>query len=171
VLEVACGTGVWTEVLVQVAEHITATDCSSRVLAQARKKNLDPKKVFFIEADAYDLSPVHGSFDSGFAGFWLSHIPKNRIHQFLSGFHSRLGKGALVFMCDNTFEEGRGGRLIREPGTQDTFKLRVLPDGSEHKVLKNYYDESSLHEIFSPLCRNLTIFEGKWFWWVSYNVS
>jgi len=171
VLEVACGTGVWTQVLAGVAEHVTATDISSAVLTEARRKKLDTRRVILIEADAYNLSSVSGSFDAGFAGFWFSHIPRDKIQEFLSEFHSRLGKNSFVFMVDNTFEEGRGGRLIRKPGTLDTFKLRALPDGSEHKVLKNYYNESLLRTIFSQISRNLTLHEGKWFWWLSYFIA
>lgn len=169
VLEIACGTGVWTRVLASVAKHVTATDISSEVLAEARKKNFDPARVSLIKADAYDLSTVPGQFNAGMAGFWFSHVPKSRISEFLTGFHMKLGKGSLVFLCDNTFEEGRGGKLVR--GKEDTFTIRELPDKSQHKVLKNYYDEPALRTLFSPLSRNLTIHAGKWFWWVSYNVA
>jgi 2-polyprenyl-3-methyl-5-hydroxy-6-metoxy-1,4-benzoquinol methylase len=171
VLEVACGTGVWTEVLAKVAEHVTATDISPVMLSQAHEKNLDPVKAEFIEADAFDLSQVPGTFNAGLAVFWFSHVPHSRVSEFLTGFHSRLQKGSLIFMADNTFEEGRGGKLIREPGVEDTFKLRTLSDGSAYRILKNYYHESYLRKILSPLSSNLIIHEGKWFWWVSYNIA
>ena len=171
ILEIACGTGYWTEKVAEVAEHITATDVSPVALAEAKKKNLDPAKVRFQETDAFDLTATSGKFDAGLACFWFSHVPKARIDEFLAGFHSRLGKGSLVFMADNTFEEGRGGEFIREEGAQDTFKIRTLSDGSKHKVLKNYYDEDQLKSILSPLSKNLTIHTGKWFWWVSYQVT
>jgi hypothetical protein len=141
------------------------------MLRETRQKNLKSDKVALIQADVYDLSAVPGSFDAGMVGFWLSHVPRSRMFEFLAGFHSKLGSGSLVFMADNTFEEGRGGRLISEPGTRDTFKLRSLPDGSAYKVLKNYYHEPSLRKILSPLSTNLIVHEGKWFWWVSCQVA
>lgn len=171
VLEIACGTGVWTKVLAKVAGHVTATDISPVMLREAHQKGLDPVKVEFIEADAFDLSNVQGTFNAGLANFWLSHVPRARIDKFLDGLHSRLGKDALVFFCDNTFEEGRGGEFVRQEGAQDTFKIRTLSDGSKHKVLKNYYDEDQLKSILSPLSKNLTIHTRKWFWWVNYKVA
>lgn len=171
ILEVACGTGYWTERVADVAAHVVGVDASSQMLKYARAKGLDPSKVKFYQGDVYELTSVRGAFDAGLACFWFSHVPRSRVDGFLNGFHSRLGKGSLVFMADNTFEEGRGGEFVKVDGIADTFKIRKLPDGSRHKVLKNYYDKTSLRKIFSPLTSNLTIHEGKWFWWVSYEVA
>jgi SAM-dependent methyltransferase len=171
VLEVACGTGYWTQFLADVAEYICATDLSRETLQWARAKALPFVKAEFREADAYALAEVPGSFDAGLANFWFSHIPKSRVAEFLRGFHARLGNGARVFMADNVYVPGMGGELISREGCADTFKLRQLADGSSHEVLKNYYDAGQLHAVFETRSTDLDVHVGKCFWWVSYVVN
>jgi len=91
--------------------------------------------------------------------------------EFLDGFHSKPEQGAVVFMADNTFEQGRGGELIGEEGVDDTFKMRTLSDGSQYKVLKSYYNYNELHQILASRSKNLKINTGSWCWWVNYQVT
>ena len=171
VLEVACGTGFWTEKIADVAREICAVDASAEVLAIAEAKGLPPDRVRFLQADAYALEAVEGTFDSGLANFWFSHIPKARLGEFLGGFHRRLGVGAVVFLADNVFVPGIGGKLVTLPGSADTFKLRALADGSKHQVLKNYYDAEQLRQILAPRVADLKIQIGQCFWRASYRVA
>lgn len=167
ILEIACGTGYWTAIACEAAEHITATDASPEVLEIARSKELPTGKVLFREGDAYRLSEVPGEFDAGLACFWLSHVPKSRLAEFIEGFHRRLGEGAAVFLADNVYVPGIGGELVTLPNSEDTYKLRRLADGSEHRVIKNYYDEPTLRRILSPLSADLRIHVGECFWWAA----
>jgi ubiquinone/menaquinone biosynthesis C-methylase UbiE len=170
VLEVACGTGFWTEIASQTALHIVAIDNSTEMLRIAQSKPIRQDKVQFLQADAYALSSVPGFFNGGLANFWFSHIPKSRIDEFLIGFHKRIGRSGAVFMADNVYMPGVGGELITQSGSEDTFKVRELSNGSKHKILKNYYTEDQIRQILMPLTSNLRIHMGSCFWWVSYNV-
>ena len=76
VLEVACGTGYWTEVAAEVAQHVVAVDISADMLAVARSKGLSAEKVEFCQADSYMLGRVPGGFDAGLANFWFSMFRK-----------------------------------------------------------------------------------------------
>lgn len=167
VLEVACGTGYWTERVAKTAAHITAVDAAPKTLAIARTKNLPRDKVEFQLGDAYRLNAVE-SFDAGLAMFWFSHVPKARIAEFLRGFHAALEKGSTVFMAENMLQEGIGGDLIRKPGIEDTFKRRMLADGSVHEVLKNYYDRSELEALLTPFATDLRIDMGTCFYRMQY---
>ncbi len=171
ILEVACGTGYWTQFVAEVADHILATDLSEEMLELAREKNLPPVKVQFQVVDAYALRSAPGSFNAGLANFWFSHVPKSRLDEFLRGFHHRLGAGAVVFLADNVYVPGLGGELVVRPGLEDTFKLRELADGSRHEVLKNYYDADQLRRILAPRAADLKTHVGQCFWWVSYRVN
>ena len=170
-LEVACGTGYWTERLAACAQSVVATDTSADMLSFARKKNLPEEVVTYRHADAYDLASVDGQFDAGVANFWLSHVPRSMLDEFLRGFHRRLGCGAIVFMIDNYCVPGYGGEFIRVAGSEDTFRRRQLADGSSHIIIKNYYDEAQLQKIFSPLTAALEINSGEYYWWLSYQVA
>ncbi|NRG48465.1 class I SAM-dependent methyltransferase [Bacillus sp. CRN 9] len=171
VLEVACGTGYWTQFIAQVANHITAIDFSLEVLTLAKEKNIPPNKVLFHQGDAYQLETVPGSFDAGYANFWFSHIPKAKIQEFLKQLHTRLGTGARVFIADNMYIETLGGTLIRKENDENTYKIRTLENGSQFEIIKNYYTETELREIFAPLSNDLVIHVGQCFWWLSYNVK
>ncbi len=137
VLEVACGTGFWTEKIMDAARAIVAADLSEAMLSIARSKSLASDKVTFLQADAYALETIVGAFDAALANFWFSHIPNARIKKFLEGLHRKLGAVSIIFMSDNVYVPGLGGELVVRPGVEDTFKLRVLADGSKHEVLKN----------------------------------
>ena len=171
VLEVACGTGYWTEIVAGVARHIVATDTSKEMLAIAREKGSPAQKVELRRGDAYGLESVPGDFDAGLANFWFSHVPKATTDEFLGGFHRRLGPGAIVFMADNVYVAGVGGELVIPPESEDTFKLRELSDGSRHRVLKNYYDGDDLRRILAPRSSDLQVHVGSCFWWVRYTVN
>jgi hypothetical protein len=45
-----------------------------------------------------------------------------------------------------------------------------LADGSQHQVLKNYFDAAHLQRLFEPRAIELEVRMGKCFWWVSYRV-
>jgi|ERR1043166_2781864 SAM-dependent methyltransferase len=171
VIEVACGTGYWTQFLAESAREILAVDISDEMLALARGKHFPPR-VRMQRADAYELDSIQGNdFDGGLANFWISHVPKARLPEFLDGFHARLTRGAVVFMADNVYVEGVGGPLVARPGVEDTFKLRALGDGSTHEVLKNYFTADELRNIFAPRGRDFEIHVGRCFWWIKYVVN
>jgi ubiquinone/menaquinone biosynthesis C-methylase UbiE len=167
VLEVACGTAYWTTVLSTAAAAVVATDAAPEMLELARQKSL-PNNVELRLADAYRLDQVEGAFDAALAGFWLSHVPKAKINEFLTGLHDRLGSGAVVLMVDNLNIPGYGGELVQVAHAEDTFKRRELRDGSTLDVLKNYYSNDELREMLAPRTRDLQIQSASYYWWMTY---
>jgi SAM-dependent methyltransferase len=168
VLEVACGTGFWTEIAAKTVAHIVAVDSSEKMLTIARQRTYSGN-VEYIRGNAYSLKEIPGKFDAGLANFWFSHVPKSKINEFLSNFHNKLERPALVFMADNRYVPGIGGQLITKAGIEDTFKLReAAADRSKHEVLKNYYDRENLERLFSPKTLDLKIQEIGYFWCVKY---
>jgi ubiquinone/menaquinone biosynthesis C-methylase UbiE len=170
IFEVACGTGYWTQFASETADRIVATDINDEVLEIAKQKNYSCP-VLFENADAYSLPFEPNSFTGGLANFWFSHVPKNRIDEFLTGFHKLLKPGSPVFICDNVFVEGIGGELIRKEGDEDTYKLRTLKNGTRQEILKNYFSRKELFEIFQNYDHSFSeknIVIGKCFWAVKY---
>ncbi len=165
-LEVACGTGYWTRIAAQTARSILAIDVAPAMLAHACAR-AGPNTSFRL-GDAYALDALPGDFDAGFATFWLSHVPRASITEFLEAFHRRIGPEAPVVLADNVFVPGLGGALVCPPGSADSFKLRLLADGSTHEVLKNYFDRAELARILEPRAQALEIHVGTCFWWARY---
>ena len=168
VLEIACGTGYWTAVAARTALHITATDASHEMLEIASAKALPPGIVTLLHGDAYDLASIPGEFDAAFANFWFSHIPRARLGDFLAKLQGKLLPGSLVFMADNVYVPGVGGELVHPPGSADSYKIRTLSDGSQHRILKNYYAEGELREILTPFAADLHVHVGSAYWWCAY---
>lgn len=164
VLEVACGSGHWTCFAAQVAGHVTGLDAAPQMLALARAKNCGAT---FLEADAYKLDDVPGTFDAGLAMQWFSHIPRDRIGEFLTVWHRRIGPGAPVFLADNQVMPYTS--VYRKPGADDTFEQRQL-DGDLYEVLKNYYSADELRAILAPYAVDVAVHEGARWWWLSYRV-
>src|SRR5262245_30048086 len=96
VLEVACGTGYWTEAIAVTANSVIAVDINRAVLAIARSKRFIRHNVSFEKQDAYALSRWSTRFTLGLAAFWWSHIPKSKLKSFLQQFHRCLQPDALV---------------------------------------------------------------------------
>ncbi len=171
VLEVACGTGYWTQFVVQTASHITAIDFSEEVLDIAKEKNINSNKAIFHQGDAYQLDKVPGRFNAAYANFWLSHIPKTRIQEFLKQLHTRLGSGSPVFLADNMYNESVGGTLVQKLNDENTYKVRTLDGGSQYEILKNYFSKTELRELFEPYSCDLEVHIGRCFWWVYYRAK
>lgn len=80
VLELACGTGLWTEKLLPFASRVTVVDGSPEMLALTRRK-LGSPKLRLVEADLFAWEP-DDAFEVVFFSFWLSHVPPERFEAF-----------------------------------------------------------------------------------------
>jgi len=170
VLDVGCGTGYWTQRVSETAESVTGVDINEAVLEIARSKEYGCPAEFRL-MDAYGLDFPGRPFTGALASFWLSHVPRERMGPWIEGLHRVLEPGARVFVADNTFIEGVGGKLVTRPGDPNTYKLRTLNDGSQHLIVKNYPSARELVELFAGHSRGITeknVFHGRCFWWVSY---
>src|SRR5258708_32301753 len=108
VLELACGTGLWTQTLAQTAARVTAVDSSPEALALNRERLRDPR-VEYVAADLFAWRPPT-TYDMVFFSFWLSHVPPDRFGAFWELVRSCLAPGGRVFFLDS-LRGGRGGRL------------------------------------------------------------
>lgn len=168
VLEIACGTGYWTEPVLKTARHITATDASTEMLAIAQNRLKKHKNVQFFLSDAYTPLTKVPAYSGAMALCWFSHIPKKNIKKFLSALHERLEKGAFVVFVDNVLRPELGGKLVKKKGSRDTYKLRSLNNKDKYAILKNYYTETQLRKIFSAYSRTVEIQYLNHFWIAGY---
>jgi ubiquinone/menaquinone biosynthesis C-methylase UbiE len=106
VLEIAAGTGHWTEVLAPSAASITATDLNAETIAIAAQRDYGTAAVSLLRADAYQLAEVPGDFDVVFCGFWWSRIPRADIARFLAGLRARVAAGTRLVLLDNRYVPG-----------------------------------------------------------------
>ena len=171
VLELACGTGYWTQIIASAARSVLAVDLAEEPLEIARAKDYPFGKVRFGEADAYRLEGVPGRFSAGLACFWWSHVPKSRLAEFLDGWHARLGAGARVVCLDNRYVEGSSTPVSRRDEEGNTYQLRRLDDGSVHEVLKNFPDGRELRKVLGDRGADVRLTELPHYWCLSYRVA
>jgi SAM-dependent methyltransferase len=164
VLEIACGTGYWTEQVAPVAREVVAIDAVEEPMQLARAKSYPPCRVRFVLQDAYDLAEDLGRFDAALAVFWWSHIPRRRIGEFLASLHARLEPGATVLLMDNLYVEGSSTPVGPRDADGDTYQRRRLGDGSETLVLKNF---PSREELAADLAPRIVRFEKLHYYWLA----
>ena len=166
VLEVACGTGYWTQLVADVAAEVVATDLAEEPMQIARSKTYRHPPRFEV-CDAYSLPDSLGRFDAALAVFWWSHVPRERIGEFLASLHARLEPGARVVLMDNCFVEGSSTPVSEIDALGNTYQLRRLGDGSRIRVLKNFPTEAELRSHLPPTLKVETL---EYYWLADYRL-
>jgi len=167
VLEVACGTGYWTQFFAPHCPRVVAVDSASETI-QVAKSRVPPEKVEFVVGDAYNLPPQRAPLSAGFAGFWWSHIPHARVGEFLRSFHAALEPGAPVVLLDNRFVPGSSTPVAEQDADGNTYQTRFLADGTSHRVLKNFPSKLELLAAVSPFATVLRYHEWEYYWALEY---
>ena len=163
VVEIACGTGYWTERIAKTARSIFATDINQNVIDIAEGKNYHPCEVTFAAADLFQFQPSK-KYETLFAGFIWSHVllqDLDRLVQIASGLV--VPGGRLVFM-DNNYVADSNRPLTHKDEAGNTFQTRKLEDGSEHLVLKNFPAEAFLREKWKGIAADIELFNFKYYW-------
>ncbi len=149
VLELACGTGLWTEQIVAHADHITAVDSSAEVIA-LNAGRVDSPLVEYLQADIFEWQPEK-RFDLVFFAFWLSHVPAERFEPFWRTVASALKPGGRVFFVDSAYSETSSARDHVLEGPQATTINRRLNDGREFRIVKIFYRPEDLRAQLAAL--------------------
>lgn len=170
VLEVACGTGWWTQFAAVDAARWLATDINEETLAIARSKPL-PSSVQLSRADAYTLGGIDGPFDAAFAGFWWSHVPLARLPSWLDRLHTKLQPGARVVFIDNLYVEGSSTPIARRDADGNTYQQRTLDDGSAHEVLKNFPAREQAMAAIGSSAHDAQWHQWTHYWALTYTIA
>ena len=143
VLELACGTGLWTRRLVEYATRVTAVDAAPEVLAINRARVGDPS-VRYLEADVFEWAPEPGAYDVCVFTFWLSHVPDSRFAGFWERVGAALKPGGRVFFIDSARTERSTAADHALPAHGQATMTRRLDDGREFQIIKRFYDPDRL---------------------------
>ncbi|WP_261841855.1 class I SAM-dependent DNA methyltransferase [Aliamphritea ceti] len=170
VLEIACGTGFWTQKYCTDAASVLGIDYNQEVLQVARGKELQNCNVEFIVDDAFRLSKVTEKANACYAGFWLSHIKKSDVNAFLRMLHVNLEPGSLVIFADNLYVEGNSTPISSQDSDGNTYQVRTLKDGSQHEILKNFITEEEFHSMVSEVSKTVHYRKMEYFWYGWYEV-
>ncbi|MEX2273995.1 MAG: class I SAM-dependent methyltransferase [Actinomycetota bacterium] len=157
VLELACGTGLWTRFLAPRAKRLVAVDNAANVL-ELNRRRYGAANVEYEQADIFDWAPSpQDRFDAIFSGFFISHIPPALFEGFWNDLRSWLSPGGSVFFCDDAAGSARpycGERVDEAP---DYALKRGLTDGREFTIVKVFYDAGELTNTLDGLGWNADI--------------
>lgn len=174
IIEVAAGTGYWTQFISKKARSILSTDITPEALVQINRRTGDMQNVTTRIVDAYSLGSVELSatrkFNGAFAGLWYSHIPVREIPKFYQSLHGCLTPGATVVFIDNSSAQCDRLPLSHTDQHGNTYQDRKLDDGTVHRVLKNFPTETQLIESASSYGENFIYVEYQNFWLFQYTV-
>ena len=157
VLELACGTGIWTEQLLRHATRITAVDAAPEMLAIHRAR-VQSSAIQYVQADIFDWSPTE-RYDAVFFGFWLSHIPPERFEDFWGLVGTAMKPHGRIFFVDSQYEPMSTAKDHHLEHKQATRVTRRLNDGREFHIVKVFYKPAPLAEKLHELGWDLTIKE------------
>jgi len=161
VLDLACGSGIWTERLLASANSITAVDAAPETLARARARIDEGAPVRFIQADLFSWRPDR-RYDAVIFGFWISHVPAERFEPFWSLVAEALAPDGHVFFFDDNHRPE--AELIE--GSDSSVVQRRLQDGTSFKVIKVPYEPAELERRLRDLQWDITVrgTSGPFYW-------
>jgi len=159
VLELACGTGLWTEYLLPFAKQLTAVDTSQEMI-DLNNKRLTPAKIKYHLANIFDWKSEE-AFDFIFFSFWLSHVPPEKFNAFWNSIRSYLNPSGRVFFIDSIYEPASSAVDHPYPEQSQTTAKRRLNDDREYEIIKIFYDPLELQNKLYDLGWSLKIKKTK----------
>ena len=151
VLELASGTGLWTQRLAPTARSVTAVDSSPEVHA-INQERLGGAPVRYVVADLFRWQPDR-QYDTIFFSFWLSHVPPDRFAGFWDVVERALRPGGRIFFIDSYQSE----RAAAADQRATLLSQRALNDGRQFEIIKIFYQPAELQQRLHALGWHVTV--------------
>ena len=164
VLELACGTGYWTEVIAQAADKVLATDILDEMIDRAQRRRFPEGKVVFRRVDGLDLPADLGAFSCVFIGFWWSHLKRDEQDALLAQLRERLGHDVVLVLLDDVYVEGSSTTIARTDAQGNTYEIVATPDGERLELPKSYPADSALRKRLGSDVREIRIERLTYYW-------
>ena len=142
VLELACGTGLFTRLIAPRVARLVAVDASTEVI-EINRARVGAGNVDYVQADLFAWRPAR-RYDAIFFSFWLSHVPDQRFAAFWELVASALAPGGAVYLIDSAFDPTSTAKDHVLPGREAGIVTRKLNDGREFRIVKVFYEAAAL---------------------------
>jgi SAM-dependent methyltransferase len=140
IVELAAGTGWWSPLLAEKGE-LSLYDAAEGPLERARERLVaHGLRAHLHVRDAW--TAPDRQVDALFAGFWLSHVPRGRLDEFLAIARGWLRPGGTFAFIDSLPDAQSGA--ADHPRPHDDESVRRLADGREFRIVKVYYEPAAL---------------------------
>jgi trans-aconitate methyltransferase len=149
VLELACGTGLFTRLIAPRVARLTAVDASTEVI-EINRARVGADNVDYVQADLFAWRPAR-RYDAIFFSFWLSHVPDQRFAAFWELVASALAPGGAAYLIDSAFDPTSTAKDHVLTGRETGIVTRKLNDGREFRIVKVFYQPAELAAKLEPL--------------------
>ncbi len=141
IVEIAAGTGWWTALLAAKGE-LHAYDAAGAPLDRARARLVAHRLRAHLHVRDAWAAPDR-AVDALFTGFWLSHVPRSRLAEFLAIARAWLRPGGIYAAIDSQ-PDAASGTIDRLPPPAPDLARRRLADGREFTIPKVPYRSDEL---------------------------
>jgi SAM-dependent methyltransferase len=140
---------------------VTAVDGAPEMLALARSRVGPAASVRFLEADLFSWK-ADRRYDAVFFGFWISHVPEDKLTSFWTMVAEALMAGGHVFFFDDNYRPQ--AELVE--GSCSPIVQRKLNDGTPFRVVKVAYEPADLEQRLRDLQWNVRVTgtSGPFYW-------
>jgi demethylmenaquinone methyltransferase/2-methoxy-6-polyprenyl-1,4-benzoquinol methylase len=140
IVELAAGTGWWSPLLASRGE-LSLYDASPAALDRARERLVaHGLRAHLHVRDAW--AEPDRAVDGLFLGFWLSHVLRERLHEFLALTRRWLKPGGRLAFIDSLEDPASGA--TDHPKPADDLAVRHLDDGRAFTIVKVFYGADEL---------------------------
>ena len=168
ILEIACGTGYWTQFLATKSNSILATDINKEVLELAQQKKYGPAQVEFMQMDFWQLTTPEIPFEACFGGFIWSHVLQQDLKVFTETILGQVEVGSQLIFIDNKFVEGNSTPIGRTDTAGNTYQNRTLQSGETFEVIKNFPNEVEVEKLLVGKVTAIKWVELAYYWVLTF---
>ena len=145
IVELAAGTGWWSPLLASKGE-LSMYDGTSAPLDLARERLVAHRlRAHLHVRDAW--AEPDRAVDALFTGFWLSHVPRALLDEFLGIARRWLKPGGTFAFIDSRFDPQSSAADHAIPA--DDASASRLDDGREFRIVKVYYEPAELESALT----------------------
>ncbi|HVO89624.1 MAG TPA: class I SAM-dependent methyltransferase [Casimicrobiaceae bacterium] len=143
-LEIACGTGLWTQRLARRGIAVTAVDASPEVI-ELNRQRVASANVQYVVADVFAWQPRE-RYDLVFMSFWLSHVPHSRFATFWSKVAEATAPDGWAYLIDSAHDPTSHARDHPVADRDAGVAVRKLADGRAYQIVKVFWEPASLQQ-------------------------
>ena len=140
IVELAAGTGWWSPLLAQKGQLWVYDAVDEPLQRAADRLRAHGIAAHVHQRDAW--AEPDRQVDAVFCGFWLSHVPRGRLAEFLTICRRWLKPGGLFSFIDSRRDPDSSAR--DHPAPAGDRSLRRVEDGRQFEIVKVYYEPAEL---------------------------
>lgn len=149
VLELACGTGLWTRLLADGGRRVHAVDAAPEMLDMARTR-VPQRAVTLEQVDLFDWTPSR-TYSFVFFAFFLSHVPRARFEDFWRLVDAVVAPGGRFFLVDSRYTPLSTANDHKLEAPDGDVVTRRLNDGRVYDIVKIFHRADDLEQRLARL--------------------